>query len=157
MKIIDNFLDKEEFKYIQEIIMSSDFPWFYNRRISGPEDPKNFYYFTHNFYKDNMQSSYFSLWKSFLNKIDVKALLRIKGGLYPSVTKSTANSSHIDYTFPHKGCIFYINKNNGPTYFGKKKVMPEENRVVFFDPHLPHSSSRCSDEQVRITITFNYF
>ena len=157
MKVIDNFLDKEEFKHIQKIIMGADFPWFYNRNISYAKDPKNLYYFTHNFYRDNLQSNYFSLWGSFLNKINPKALIRIKGGLYPSVAKAEANCSHIDYDFPHKGCILYINKNNGPTYFGDKKIMPKENRVVLFDPHLPHSSSRCSDQQVRITVTFNYF
>lgn len=157
MQIIDDFLNPQEFKNIQNILLGSNFPWFYNKCISDKNDPKRLYFFTHNFYKDYTSSNYFYLWKSFLDKLNCSSLIRIKGGMYPSVDKVRPNSSHIDYKYPHKGCIFYINKNNGPTYFGKTKVMPKENRAVLFEPHLPHSSSLCSDQQVRVTVTFNYF
>ena len=54
----------------------------------------------------------------------------------------------------HKGCLFYLNNNNGFTSFGKEKVNPKENRVVFFNPNEEHSSSLCTDKKRRININF---
>ena len=82
MDIIDNFLDKTEFKQIQKIIMSDEFPWYYNKQITTATDAKHFYFFTHNFVKDRLQSNFFHLWESFIQKLDCKALMRIKGNLY---------------------------------------------------------------------------
>jgi len=157
MDIIDNFLDKTEFKNIQEILMGRDCPWYYNKYISGPKDDKPLYFFTHYFFRDAIKSNFFYLWKTLLQKLDCKALIRIKGGLYPSYPKVRPNNFHVDFPFKHKGCIFYINSNNGPTVIEKKSILPKENRAVLFNPSIPHRSSLCSDEQVRITITFNYF
>ena len=51
-----------------------------------------------------------------------------------------------------------LTKNNShTTHFKNKKVLPKENRAVFFDPSIPHSSSLCTDEKRRVTINFNYF
>jgi hypothetical protein len=157
MEIIDNFLDKKEFKHIQNIIMGGDCPWFYNDFISNPKDKGHFYYFTHTFFKNETPSNLFYLWKNLLNKLDYKALLRVKGNLYPSYPKVRANNLHTDYPFKHKGCLFYLNSNNGATVIENKSILPKENRAVLFDPSIPHRSSLCSDQQVRITINFNYF
>tara|TARA_R100000306_G_C4279248_1_gene94219 strand:- start:104 stop:577 length:474 start_codon:yes stop_codon:yes gene_type:complete len=157
MDIIDNFLDRTEFKHIQKIMMGDEFPWYYNKAIAAFTDEKHFYYFTHNFFKNEVKSGLFGLWENFLKKLNYKALIKIKGGLYPSHTKVRPNNFHTDFPFKHKGCIFYINNNNGPTVIGKKSILPKENRAVLFDPSIPHHSSSCNDQQVRITITFNYF
>ena len=157
MDIIDNFLDKTEFEHIQKIVMGDEIPWFYNRAITHSKDKKHFYYFTHNFFKDEVQSSFFYLWRNFLKKLKYKSLIRIKGNLYPSHHEIRPNNFHTDYPFNHKGCLFYINNNNGPTVIGKNSILPKENRAVLFDPSIPHHSSLCSDQQVRITIAFNYF
>ena len=157
MDIIDNFLDKTEFKHIQKIMMGEEFPWYYNKAIADFTDEKHFYYFTHNFFKNEVKSGLFGLWENFLKKLNYKALIRIKGGLYPLHPKVRPNNFHVDFPFKHKGGIFYINNNNGSTVIGKKSILPKENRVVLFDPSIPHHSSSCSDQQVRITVTFNYF
>ena len=156
-KVIDNFLDKKDFKHIQKILMGENFPWFYNTCISTPKDAKHLYYFTHNFFKNEVRSSFFSLWEPLLKKLNYKALIRIKGGLYPSHTEVRSNNFHVDYDFKHKGCLFYINTNNGPTVIENKTILAKENRAVFFDSSKPHHSSLCSDQQVRITVNFNYF
>mgnify|MGYP003139091525 CR=1 FL=1 len=157
MKIIDNFLDKTVFNHIQKIMMGDNFPWYYNKFISSSKDEKHLFFFTHNFFKDKTQSNFFNLWEPFLQKLDCKALIRIKGGLYPSQPKVRHNNFHTDFPFKHKGCIFYINNNNGPTEIEKKTILPKENRAILFDPSISHRSSCCSDQQVRITVTFNYF
>ncbi len=84
-------------------------------------------------------------------------MIRIKGNLHVKHSSVRVNEKHVDYNYDHKGCLFYINKNNGYTVFGKERVLPKENRAVFFNPRKPHQSSRCSDENIRVNINFNYF
>ena len=143
LKVIDNFLDPEYFNELKEFISSDNFPWYYNNCITDKNDPKNYFYFTHVFYSPEafQNSNHFSIWKRF----------------YVNVDKKRKHETHVDYDFPHKGCLFYINDNNGETHFENKKVKPKENRVVFFDPHKPHASSLCTDQKRRVVINFNYF
>ena len=157
-KVIDNFLDEEYFNEIKNTLLDPDFPWFYNDFISDKNDPQNYYYFTHVFYHKLIQNSnYYPIWHKFLQKIDCKALIRIKGNMYMNINEKRRHEKHIDYSFPHKGCLLYINDNNGETYFEKENVQAKANRVVFFDPHIPHSSSCCTDQKRRLTVNFNYF
>ena len=118
------------------------------------------FYFTHNFYKDlKPQSSFFPMLDNLLNKLKIKSLIRIKGNLHIKSDKFKYNNFHTDYSFTHKGCILYINDNNGFTYFKEsdKKVKPKANRIVLFDPSIEHKSSRCSDSKIRVNININYF
>ena len=157
MKIDDNFLDKEEFNNLQKILMSDNFPWYFSDYITDEKDINNFY-FTHLFYNTpDKISHYFYLFENFLKKIECNSLLRIKGNLYVGEKEKRKNKDHYDYKYKHKGCLFYVNDNNGETYFDNKKVLPKENRVVFFDPSKKHSSSICNNQKRRVTINFNYF
>jgi hypothetical protein len=136
IQVIDNFLDKEEFKKIQSYMISNYFPWFYCDHVSYEND-KDKFYFTHNFYKDSKpQSSYFSMLDNLLKKLEIKSLIRVKGNLHIRSNKIKYNNFHTDYLF---------------------KVKPKENRVVLFDPSIEHKSSRCSDSKTRVNININYF
>jgi len=48
MQVIDNFLPKDEFKKIQELFMSANFPYYFNNSVADEYD-KDFY-FTHTLY-----------------------------------------------------------------------------------------------------------
>ena len=158
VKIVDNFLPKEEFLAIQQRMYSDSFPWYYNDRISSPKDPKEYFSFFHTFYANHEpRSKAFYLLGNLLNKINCKGIVRIKGNLQLGQSKKRQNKMHIDYKFKHKGCILYLNANNGETHFKTTKVMPKENRLVFFNPSEEHSSTVCSDAKRRVTIIFNYF
>lgn len=159
IQVIDNFLDKDEFNKIKKAMVSDYFPWFYCDHVSY-ENENDKFYFTHNFYKDSKPQSYFfNILDSLLTKLEIKSLIRVKGNLHVKEKKMTYNNFHTDLPFKHKGCILYINDNNGFTYFKEsdKKVKPRENRIVLFDPSIEHKSSRCSDSKVRINININYF
>lgn len=159
IQVIDNFLDKDEFDKIQSCMISNDFPWFYSDYVSH-EDEKNKFYFTHSFYKDlKPQSVFFTMLDNLLNKLEIKSLIRVKGNLHTKSNKIKYNNFHVDYPFTHKGCIFYINDNNGFTYFKEsdKKIKPKANRIVLFDPSIEHKSSQCSDSKIRVNININYF
>ena len=159
IEVIDNFLDKDEFNKIQSCMISNDFPWFYSDYVSH-EDEKNKFYFTHSFYKDlKPQSVFFTMLDNLLNKLEIKSLIRVKGNLHTKSNKIKYNNFHTDFSYKHKGCILYINDNNGFTYFKEsdKKVEPKANRIVLFDPSIEHKSSRCSDSKIRVNININYF
>ena len=39
----------------------------------------------------------------------------------------------------------------------KTKIDSVENRILFFDPSIPHDSENCTDQKVRVNININYF
>tara|TARA_R110000751_G_scaffold167146_2_gene273032 strand:+ start:1670 stop:2170 length:501 start_codon:yes stop_codon:yes gene_type:complete len=163
-KVVDDFLDINDFNQIKKIILGDDFSWYYNDNITNKEDSGDKLYFTHSFFRDldtgnnpGISSNHFYLLKGIIKKIKCKSILRIKANLYLSRNKKQTNQPHVDYPFVHKGCILYINDNNGCTYFGKESVKPKANRIVFFDPSKEHASSLCTDEKRRVNINFNYF
>ncbi len=159
IQVIDNFLDKDCFDKIKTSMTGNYFPWFYCDYVSH-KDEKDKFYFVHNFYKDSKpQSPFFTMLDDLLNKLEIKSLIRVKGNLQVREKKMTYNNFHADLPYKHKGCILYINNNNGFTYFKEsdKKVKPKENRIVLFDPSIEHKSSRCSDSKTRVNININYF
>ena len=158
-KIIDNFLNKEEFKIIEEQMTNDRFPWYFNKHITtAKKDDDSFYYFSHCFYENPFKiSEFFYSLNCILQKINFKSITRVKGNLYTSEKRSRKHNVHVDRDYSHKGCLFYINTNNGFNYFKNEKVKPVANRVVFFDPSEKHCSSSCTDAQRRVTINFNYF
>ncbi len=156
IQVIDNFLEKEVFNNIKNIILGDHFPWYYNDFMT--RDPDNKFYFTHTFYRNpGVISDWFNMWLPVIEKLECKSIIRIKANNYCHVPKTEKNEYHSDYPFKHKGCLFYINNNNGPTYFKNKTVEAKANRAVLFDPSVPHASSLCDNRKRRVTVNFNYF
>ena len=84
IKVVDNFLDEEYFKEIQSAMLGDHFPWYYNSYITDKEDTKDKFYFTHNFYNNDLyvNSDYFNLLAKFLKQINSKSIIRVKGNLH---------------------------------------------------------------------------
>ena len=157
IQVIDNFLEKNEFNKLSNTIMGDNFPWYYNDGITDSDDKNNFY-LTHVFYRQpGIKSDWFNMWLSAIEKLKCKSIIRIKANSYFTMNKKQKNKPHADYTFNHKGCLLYINDNNGCTYFENETITPKANRAVLFNPSILHSSSLCDDTKRRITINFNYF
>ena len=136
-KIIDNYLNQKDFLNIKNTLESSDFPWYYQK---------------------NGKSSFYHIVKPILNKLNVKALIRIKCNIYPRTEKLEIHKPHFDYTYKHKGAIFYVNTNDGKTILDKNKQIDSvENRLLLFEPHFLHKSTSTTNAKVRININFNYF
>ena len=163
-KIIDNFLDKKVLYQIKEVLESQRFHWFFCDEVSTKEKKgKDNYYFFHDFYVrvDGVPqpiSNYFKLVLPILNKIEVKALVRVKANLYTYVGTQIEHGFHTDKTYSHKGAIFSINSNNGYTLLEDgTKLESVENRILLFDPSTKHTSATCTDTVRRINININYF
>ena len=110
------------------------------------------------FNQKNGKSSFYHIVKPILNKLNVKALIRIKCNIYPRTEKLEIHKPHFDYTYKHKGAIFYVNTNDGKTILDKNKQIDSvENRLLLFEPHFLHKSTSTTNAKVRININFNYF
>lgn len=158
-KVVDNFLKEEDFKSIQSSILSGDFPWHITQGVSyiGSGDG---YYFSHLIYSRNAPSSrWFDILFPVFFKIEPIAIHRIKVNFHPTTQTLIKHSSHIDLKESHKGAILYLNTNDGKTILNDgTEIDSIENRMLFFDPSIPHRSTSCTNDPIgRFNINFNYF
>ena len=159
-EIIDDFLDKEQFKKIKNKLLHYNFGWYLSHAVTGTDNKnKEHYNFTHKFYEHyRINSEVFSDLLFIINKLEVKSLLRIKANLYPKTEKIIEHDFHVDYEFPHKSALYMINTNNGFTILEDgKKIKTKENRMLLFDASEKHKSTTCTDDIYKCNIIFNYF
>ena len=162
MKITDNFLTEKEFSELKKVIWNPSFPWHFNQiNDTDTPDDSGEYYMTHVFYnqRQNYQSQYFPVVYDLLNKIQPKALIRVKANLYLNMGQKgvVEHTPHTDYDFSHNGIVFSLNTCDGYTKQGDKKADSIENRLVTFDAGKPHQSTSTSNSKVRMIININYF
>ena len=159
-KIIDNFLPQDYFEYLQKMMLDHSFPWLYNAVVANKSEIQDeHFYFTHNLFQDfQPTSSLFGEFVPFFKQLEMNAMVRARALLYVNQGKQIAHEKHIDFKFPHKTAVFYMNTNNGYTEFEDgTKVESVENRIVFFDGSKLHNSSTCTDQKIRVVVSLNYF
>jgi len=160
-QIIDNALPQDEFQKIKDFILNSNFPWNLTPVVTNDKEnlPINAsYYFTHLFWEGFNTEPQAQVFAPLLNIMNCRAMMRIKGNLYPSTESIVHHDNHIDYDFPHRGAIFYLNTNNGLTVLEDKiNIESIENRLLLFDPSKPHRSTTCTNDKCRVNVNFNFF
>jgi hypothetical protein len=164
-KVIDDFLDKEDFIFINNLIMEEPFPWFYmesHKETIKVENEKinNFSYFLHMLYDNTVPNSphYEPIIKCFSKKLKFKSLIRIKVNSYVNENLFVEHDTHIDYEYPNSGAVFSLNTCNGYTKLHDgTKINSVANRMLFFDASKPHSSTNTTNKKRRVNINFNYF
>ena len=159
MKIINNFLKENEFNELKNIILSNNFPWYYNSKINSSEPNEHHkIYFTHLIYDKKITSEYYPNFLNCIKKLKINSgkLIRIKVNCYPRTNVIEEHMPHVDCKFKHKGAILSINTCDGYTGFFNKKIMSKENRILLFDPSISHFSTSCTNTGARININFNY-
>lgn len=156
--VVDNFLEKKEFEKIKQSIMYGGMPWYYSSNVSGKNEDDDMYFASILYdHMSGARNDFLNVVLPVIAKIQPTILIRVKANLYTNTGTQKHHSSHKDYSFPHKGAIFYLNENNGPTVIdGVTEVLPKENRILFFDSSKAHHSVTCTDQSVRININFNY-
>ena len=178
--VIDNFLDSESFKDIQETMMSRQFPWYwgssvvytkdtpYNRQRNSDERAVNpllcdeiyDFQFTHMFFQGNeVRSKYYNNIVPLLNKLECTGVYRIKANLNPVKPRDIVEHEyHVDNQVTPYTSIFYLNSNDGYTAFKDgTKIESVENRMVTFKTSFYHTGSSCTDQKRRVLINFNYY
>jgi len=160
MKIINNFLEKEDFNLLKTSLMSNTFPWYFQDGVVTEKDGN--VHLIHNFYKNySIHSHLYNLVIPIVEKLNPLSLIRIKTNLLLKTDKIIEHGLHIDQSIKNnnkaKTAILYCNNNNGYTKFeDNKKIISEENKIVIFNNNLKHTGSTCTDEKVRIVININY-
>lgn len=159
-EIIDNFLPQEDFLKIKNHILNPNFSWTFAPIVSNDKEnlpTTSSYYFAHQFWNGFHTEIETQIFAPILNEINCRSLIRIKANLYPSTESIYHHMDHVDYDFPHRGAIFYLNTNNGFTVVDSKEIESIENRLLLFDPTVPHHSTTCTDKKCRINVNFNFF
>ena len=158
-KVIQNFLDKDTFSFIQEKTMGSEMAYFYNKTVAYDNSKESQCYFTHSLYKYDQPTSPFfsSILVPISKRLDLKSLIRAKVNLYTKTEKIIEHDPHVDLSFPHFGCVYSINTNDGYTKLGDIKIPSIENQALLFDSSKEHSSTSCTDQLARFNININYF
>ena len=161
MKVIDNFLPKEQFEKLRDTFLSDYFPYYYIKNVAKDgENDKKMFYFIHYLYKNgrtNASKWYPMLSEILLDKINYNFLIRAKLNCYPRSDQKVIHSKHVDYTYRTKGLIFSLNTCDGATILENgKEVKSVANRALFFNPSKPHASTNCTDQHARFNINVNY-
>ena len=157
--IIDDVMEKKEFNILKESIMADEFDWQFRKGIKNKEADDS--QMVHTFHIQGMQATTperFSLLYPLLNFLQPAGILRIKSNLTLRTPEHYETGLHVDVMVPGSlTAIFYVNTNNGYTYFENgQKVESVENRLVIFPSHLPHAGATCTDKHRRVVINFNY-
>lgn len=153
MQIIDNFLDKDIFNSLKKEILLPSLDWHRDLVTNGDVN----FYFSHLIFYQTESSYLFKYMKPILEKLECKALIRIKINYYTPDCKIIKHSNHIDYNFTHKGALLHLNTCEGGTYYKNQFIESKENRMVLFDPSIEHCSTNTTAVEGRININFNYF
>ena len=155
--MIDGFLPEDQFNHIQELLMGSWFPWYYNKSIIKGEYSR--FQFTHIFYKEKFEpSQYLPLFDYTQRILGVEKLFKIKSNLMVKTLSSENTGFHIDgFIGARKTALLYINTNDGGTKFHNHDIIKSvANRMVIFDSNLEHAGITCTDQNTRVVVNFNY-
>jgi hypothetical protein len=178
VRIIDDFLPKDNFKELQSLFLDKKFPWYFND--SSVYDDDNSPQFCHAIYMDMEPISY--CWEYvkpiLINGLELKnyqSILRVKANATPSYSSVIPKRFHYDLVnggekeklkndenynaivSPHNVAIIYINTNDGYTCFKDgTKIESIENRCITFPGNLMHAGSTCTNSPLRIVLNVNY-
>ena len=163
MVIVNNFLKKEDFKKLQDTVLGSWFPWYFNNGVTDIDEENSKLYdfqFTHTFYSEGkVTSNWFHLLKETIEQLNPKELLRIKANFLTISKEQMIFDLHTDVAENVNGktAILYMNTNNGFTIFEDgTKISSIENRLVIFNSNILHTGTTCTDKKTRCVINFNY-
>lgn len=172
---IENFLPEVYSNEIEDLLTSTNFPWFYVDKVAYNDLYKkelNYYGFAHTVYKniDNefVKSNYFDFFYPmtyFMENFNPKKIIRIRIGMQTKTSDEIIiDPFHKDYDFDHKTLLYYVNDSDGDTYFYEDNFgenifyqnSPQKNSAVVFNGLVNHSSSHPRKNNSRIAININY-
>jgi len=156
-KIIDNFLPEDMFSHINYELSSNMLPWKWLPTVAFEDGKTSNGYMTALLYDMNIMHESFQIFSGLIKKLEIKACIRVKLNLYTRTDYLVHHDDHIDYPFSHKGGLFSLNTCDGFTVIDGKEIPSVANRMIFFDPSIPHHSTNCTNDAARMNININYF
>ena len=172
VQIRDDVLPEEELRKLQDVMLldydkkNNTIPWYIHKMYPTKQDAmceqKEAFYWIHTFHdRQRVESEHFGILYPLLNKINPKALVRVRANCNTVTDRIIEHGHHTDLP-EWANCmtsVFYLNTNNGYTLFEEdgSKVQSVENRLCTFPCSVRHSSTTATDVTQRVVINFNYF
>ena len=173
IKFHDDFLSEKEYIPIYQYFLDNKFgydgegvSWWWTDGVV--EEGDGLFQFTNLCYaKDKLLNPImYQVLMPIINKIKPMALHRIKANLTLNKVIQDVDPVkllHVDSPYCHNRGnmttgIYYVNTNDGGTYFEDGTMVESvANRFVFFPCNIKHAGVPCSDKTRRIVINFNWF
>ena len=162
IKVVDNFLEEEEYKNLYDTVMGSYFPWYTGKILD--EFPftneKHNLQMSHSLYMNSVpQSNHFELLNYFVPKLKIAAWFTSKFNLNFCYSKTVEHGYHCDNNNIHcMTAVYYVNTNDGYTKFETgEKIESVANRIVIFPTTTMHTGTTCTDTDRRVVLNMNYF
>ena len=162
----NNFLDKEVFDKMVNIITSNKLPWYAQTGLAQTGDGQVLYsHVLVDEFQKVISNVYNDIGAPLLKKVkeiepDFFRVLRIKINCYPNQTVAIKSSYHVDLPkTKSKILLLNINTNNGYTEFKNPKMksgLSVANECIIFDGKEEHRSVSQTDTPYRWNINFNY-
>ena len=190
-KVFAGFLAPWYMKSIKDTIINDSFPWHYKPSVTIDKKFKytcdeiafaeNQSSFEHMFYlhdEGGKISPYFDILAPFVNacgmqipEVEINKLISIRGQLTINNGEQGCLYPHVDFNYPHKTILLYLNDSSGNTILfnefyeeGKDiskltyqtEYTPNENCIVLFDGLQYHASSFPIENNYRYVLNLNY-
>jgi|TARA_R100000329_G_scaffold124139_1_gene102664 hypothetical protein len=167
MKIIDNFLNEEEFDFILGTVSSEDsFPWYvteqnFDKNNADKNTSMNLQFFHMLYYHNSggWMSDHASILNPIIKRLNPFCLLKSKVNLLVNYNTHTKGNFHTDLdkeSISQTG-ILYLDTTNGPTEFADGSICHSiRNRFVEFATSTKHRSIRQVDKPQRRVININW-
>jgi len=162
-KIIDNFLSKEEFESIDEIIRNESFGWGLSTYLNSNSKPGDFQ-FSHMLVEkgqvcSNLIKIVDILCKKIPNGTPNMKIIRAKVNMFLKTETNNQLGFHQDMISDNncKTLLFYLEDSNGYTEFKNGEIIKSvKNRAAMFDSQEFHQTVTATDVMFRRNININY-
>ena len=170
VKTIQDFLPKQSFDRLSQIIFAPTFPWYLTTSVASPylksKENSKLFYMSHLVYEKekyvkvnpNDQTIIDLLLEKLAPEEGNLQLIRMKINFYPNTTELHEHDYHRDFEYSHMGAILSLNTCDGYTKIRETdtKYHSWANTLLSFDPSKDHCSTTTTNAIGRFNININY-
>ena len=170
VKTIQDFLPKQSFDRLSQIIFAPTFHWYLTTSVASPylksKENSKLFYMSHLVYEKekyvkvnpNDQTIIDLLLEKLAPEEGNLQLIRMKINFYPNTTELHEHDYHRDYEYSHMGAILSLNTCDGYTKIRETdtKYHSWANALLSFNPSEDHCSSTTTNAVGRFNININY-
>ena len=170
VKTIQDFLPKQSFDRLSQIIFAPTFPWYLTTSVASPylksKENSKLFYMSHLVYEKEKYVKVNPNDQAIINLLLEKLapeegnlqLIRMKINFYPNTTELHEHDYHRDFEYSHMGAILSLNTCDGYTKIRETdtKYHSWANTLLSFDPSEDHCSTTTTNAVGRFNININY-
>ena len=170
VKTIQDFLPKQSFNRLSQIIFEPTFPWYLTTSVASPylksKENSKLFYMSHLVYEKekyvkvnpNDQTIIDLLLEKLAPEEGNLQLIRMKINFYPNTTELHEHDYHRDFEYSHMGAILSLNTCDGYTKIRETdtKYHSWANTLLSFNPSEDHCSTTTTNAIGRFNININY-